>query len=67
MMYLIYLQSNGNNINAGSSYNTYDRSNFPELEEIKGGLSLVLYYVVNVVRKLHAGLAYVYILPFGLV
>ena len=66
MMYLIYLQWNGNNINGGS-YNTYDRSNFPELEEIKGSLSLVLYYVVNVVRKLHAGLAYVYILPFGFV
>ena len=67
MMYLIYLQWNGNKINAGSSYNTYDRSNFPKLEEIKGALRLVLYYVMNVVRKIHAGLAYVYILPFGFV
>ena len=67
MMYLVYLQFNGNNSNAGGSYNTYDRSNFPELEEIKGLFALVLYYVVNVVRKLHAGLAYVYILPFGFV
>ena len=67
MMYLIYLQENGNNINAGFSYNTYDRSNFPELEEIKGDLSLVLYYVVNVVSMLHAGLTYVYVFSFDFV
>ena len=67
MMYLIYLQKNGGNSNAGGSFNTYDRSNFPELEEIKGGLYLVLYYVVNVVSMLHAGLTYVYVFSFDFV
>ena len=49
ILYLIYLQQNGDGINAESSYNTYDHSNFPQLEEIKGGVSLVLCYVVNTV------------------